>query len=190
MASKRLSNSISNLAFIWTYFWKYDFRKTIVFGKTFLWKNKFLSKEFLSNYFTMIVVWHMLILYDFTSPNYLTQEPKPKTQNVLVLEVLFFRTYSARSTDPVDRHAQLCMCISVDRRSTDIKVLALWKNQSTESVDRWAPTVGFLTVGGRPTRSTGLCQKFWQIQQLYFLTTFSFGICFQRISWGVFDPYK
>jgi len=131
----------------------------------------------------MIVVWHMLILYAFTSPKYLTQDPKPKFQYFRFCKFWFFRT----SQCPVDRHSTgtrpactiLCMCVSVDRDSTDTLP---------------APNLLLSGNASRPTQSTGepqrsdfwplavdrpgrpaVCQKFWQTQQLYFLTLWLLG---------------
>ena len=78
---KIISISISKLSFSWTYlFWKYDFRETSFWEKHFI-ENQVFIKRIFTKYFTLIVVWHMLILYDFSRPKYLTQDPKTKIQN-------------------------------------------------------------------------------------------------------------
>jgi len=105
--------------------------------------------------------------------------------------------HSDRSTG-LDRHStdmhKACMSVSVDRTRPipdRTQTLALWK----EPVDREstatlpALTCCSLVLASRPTQSTGkpqrsdfwplavdrpgrpaVCQKFWQTQQLYFLT--------------------
>ena len=111
--------------------------------------------------------------------------PRPKNQNpkfVQVCKFCFYRIHSDRSTGSrpaLDRHAQMCMCVSVDRRSTDTLP---------------PQTCCSLEIASRPTQSTGepqrsdfrplavdrpgrpvVCQKFWQTQQLYFLTLWLLG---------------
>ena len=109
--------------------------------------------------------------------------PKTKIQNCPgPVNSDFSEIHSDRSTGSrpgLDRHAQLCMCVSVDRESTDT---------------RPAQTLCSLEIASRPTRSTGepqrsdfwplavdrpgrpvVCQKFWQTQQLYFLTLWLLG---------------
>jgi len=153
-------------------------------------KNKFLSKEFLSKYFTMIVVWHMLILYNFTSPKHLTQDPKTKNPKCPGSGSSVFQNLQC----PVDRPGRpTCTTVHVhiSRPAVDrSKPFALWKTP----VDRV----------GRPVSPNGRIFDRWRSTDpvdrtlskvltdptALFSDSFSFGICFQRISWGVFDPYK
>ena len=104
----------------------------------------------------MIVVWHMLILYDFSRPKHFIRDPKPKSkiQNLSrSVNSDFSEIHSDRSTGcrpALDRHAQVCMWVSVDRRSTDT-----------------LPAPNLLLSGNtsRPTQSTGEPQRsdFWPL---------------------------
>ena len=115
---------------------------------------------------------HTLCFYKFQKFN-----PRPKTKNPISgsgssdFSELTVTGRPARSTDV----HKLCMCISVDRPGRPRHICVHRIFRSTDPVDRRAPTVGFLTVGGRPTRSTDYCQFFWQFQQLFFLANSLLG---------------
>ena len=108
---------------------------------------------------------HTLCFYKFQN---FTQDLKPKPQISGSGSSDFSElTVAGRPTRSTDVH-KLCTSISVDRPGRPRHNCVHRIFRSTDPVDRRAPTVTFLTVGGRPTRSTGHCQVFWQFQQLFF----------------------
>ena len=128
--------------------------------KQFYGKTSFYQKNFYQTILTCLK-YDTCLYFMFLQVPKSYPKPKTKIQVFWSWKFCFFRTYSDRSTGPVDRCAQkLCMCISVDRPGRPMHLCVLGIFRSTDPVDRTAPTVTFLTVGGRPTRSTGLCQKF------------------------------
>ena len=140
----------------------------------------------------------MLILYDLSRPKYFIQVPNPKSKFVQVLEILFLRIFTVTGRpDSTDTRPDPNPCSlerasrpGVYRDSTGPYLLLSGFSQSTDPVDRQAPTVGFLTVGGRPARSTGSLSKVLTDSTAIFSDSLTLGICLQRIYSAVFHPYK
>ena len=108
-------------------------------------------------------------------------------KNFLFSRLCINRSDKVRSTDPVDRRARLCMCARRPTARVDRAfVSALCLFRSTESADRFSPTVRNMTVGG-PGRPI-VVRKSDRLQQLYFLTDFV-GISPQRISLAVYPVF-
>ena len=102
---------------------------------------------------------------------------KPKISFPIFCRLCINRSDRVRSTDPVDRRARLCKCARRPTARADrALVSALCLFRSTESADRFPPTVRNMTVGGRPARSTGSCQKVWQTPTALFSDRFCWDL--------------
>ena len=94
-----------------------------------------------------------------------------------------------RSTHRVDRRAQTCARLA-DTNSVDRRVDRVWELCSLfvwvdRAVDRVCPTVTFLTVGGRPGRSTGSLSGC----QLSLTASFLFGL-YKPHSFGILAKFS
>ena len=146
----------------------------------------------------MFECWSIIILLALLGLEPYLQNPQTKK-----FKAKNFLSFSADSVKqiwqrPVDRPSRstctaVHVCTSADRSGRP----GTCQCSLFISVDRagrpFPPTVGFLTVGGRPTRSTGCCQKVWQTPTALFSDRFLLGSHPNEFLWllpSLFIPYK